>query len=432
MGTQVNTKARDTFELAKSEIAFAYENVRFFQKHMDDVGLRPADIRSAEDILRLPPTRKMHYRKNFPAGVLAKGKTLKDRFLFRSQSSGTGGERLVTVTQTFVLADRMNKTLSVNPRFDAYLMSVPKRRTCRYAAPNCSDVECATPNSTIADRTLPDGTLVLPVHHDLLSTTDAMVGQAIREITEYSPHWLYLDPTHLAFLIRGMKKRGLSPPACGAVALTYTLPTQVARRQIRAFFPEDTLVAAAISMSEFGWLAMECPEGRMHLNTHSYHIELLTSGRKAEPGELAELVITSIGDRVSPHIRYQTGDHYRLLDEACPCGHAFPVVRYEGRLRDMLQRKGKVILTPRGLDDLVGPAEWMDIYKMHQVDDDYFVFRFSPNERFEASHEEELARRLRAALGEDARVEMEQTSYIASERSGKFASCTSAASAVDE
>jgi phenylacetate-CoA ligase len=223
---------RDTFQAARAEVAFAYENVRFFRQHLEAVGLRPADLEKPEDLRRIPPTRKMHYRRNFPAGVLAAGKTLNDRFVHRSQSSGTGGERLVTVAPTFVLAERMSTVLSVNPPLDAYLTGRPNRRTCRYAAPNCSDVECANPRSTTADRILADGTLVLPVHHDLLATTEPMIEQAIRELQEYEPHWLYADPTHLAFLLRGLRRRGVKPPPVGAIALTYSLCTGVARRQL--------------------------------------------------------------------------------------------------------------------------------------------------------------------------------------------------------
>jgi phenylacetate-CoA ligase len=396
---------------------------------MDEAGLHPAAIAAPEDIQKIPPTRKMHYRRNFPAGVLAAGKTLNERGAIRSHSSGTGGERLVTVAPIFTLAERMSTALSVNPPVEAVLLRQSKRRTCRYAAPNCSDVECANPRSTMADRILADGTLVLPVHHDLLATTEPMIEQAIRELEEYDPQWLYIDPTHLAFLIRHMRRRGVKPPPVSAITFTYTSCTGVARRQIEEFFPRGLPMGEVVSMSEFGWVAMECRSGRMHMNTRSFFVELMCGPRPAQPGDLSELYLTSLGDRLSPHIRYQTGDFYRPLREPCPCGHPFPVVRCEGRGRDMIVREGQVVLTPAGLDDLVGRAPWLDVYRLHQKAEDHFVFWFIPNEHFEAAHERELHEALRVALGEGARIELDRTSYIASERSGKFLSCTSAVSA---
>ncbi len=314
----------------------------------------------------------------------------------------------------------------MHPAFRAFLMSHPRRRTCRYAAPNCSDVECATPGSTREDRTLPDGTVVLPVLHDLLATPPAMIEQAIRELLDVNPHWLYADPTHLAFLARHMARRGAqAPPSCAAIALTYSLGTAVARRQIAALFGE-VCTAEVVSMSEFGWVAMECPNGRMHLNTRSYYAELLVGDRAARAGELAELVLTSRGDKLSPHIRYRTGDYYRLEAVPCPCGHAYPSVRHEGRWRDMLRRGPEVLLTPRALDALVGPAPWLDLYKLHQASAAHFVFRYVPAGDRAPGRESELADALHTVLGRDARIDVEATSYIAGERSGKFASYTSA------
>lgn len=91
----------------------------------------------------------------------------------------------------------------------------------------------------------------------------------------------------------------------------------------------------------------------------------------------------------------------------------------------MLVRGNAVRLTPRELDDLVGAAAWLDLYKMHQVDDEHFVFRYVAGEHHDRGHEHELARRLRDALGATARIDIEAAGYIAGERSGKFEPCTS-------
>ena len=78
----------DTFELAKEEIAYAYEKVLFFRKHMEKASLTPKDIKTPGDFQRIPPTEKKHYRKNFPVGVLAEGYSLNDKNLYRTQRIG--------------------------------------------------------------------------------------------------------------------------------------------------------------------------------------------------------------------------------------------------------------------------------------------------------------------------------------------------------
>lgn len=412
------------FERALEETGFAYAHQPLYNAHLRAAGIDPNDVSTPEEFRTLPVTTKALFRKHFPVGVLASGRTLNDRFIHRSPSSGTGGERLLTVCHTFALAERMKTTLSINEPMLSLFEAFVRQRPMRLAAPNCSDVECASPAVTTVDRILPDGTLVLPIAHDLLATPDHMIEQALKEIEEWAPDWFYADPTHLAFLARCMRRRGLSaPPTCRALAMTYTRSTRVSRRQIRDFFPESVLAAEILSMSEFGWVAMECPRGRLHLNVASFFLELVTDGRPTRPGEVGALIATSLNDRLSPHVRYDTRDLFRLVGE-CECASAFPAVVHEGRDTDMIVRDDEIVLSPRQLDEIVG-HEWIDVYRLEQLDDDLLEFRFIPNDTYAHRAEAELVDQLREVLGSGVDLRVERCDYIPADRSGKFVSCVS-------
>jgi len=278
------------FNEVQKAISYAYENTVFFQKHMEQAGLAPKDISEPSDIARIPPTTKKDYRKSFPAGVIASGYNLKSPHVMRFQSSGTEGDRLISVVLSYDLARRQASCLSFNSNFQLLWKPGLKLRTCRFAAPNCSDVECANPNSTMESRMLSDGTLVLPVYHDLLTTPSQMAHRALDEIEEYDPHLLFVDPTHFAFLIRAMRKAGRVPHKKEGFCIMsgYTLCTQVARRQIIECFGNDVAFADMLGMSELGFLGLECSAGHQHLNTNDYHLEFIRDGRPAESGELSE------------------------------------------------------------------------------------------------------------------------------------------------
>lgn len=415
----------DSFAGALDEIAAAYERVPFFRGHLDQAGLRPHQVCTPAQFRRIPATSKVDYRRNFPTGVLVAGTTLADPFVFRSQSSGTTGERLLTIAHSYTLAERMTTTSAVHPGLSAVFGSATDQRICRYAAPNCSDVECATPFTTPESRTLPDGTRVLPVAHDLLSTPDSMIDQAVAEIVDYRPHWLYTDPMHLAFLARNLKARGIEPPPVGGAVLTYNLVTASARRQVTEVF-DAAATCEVVSMSELGWMGMECPAGHVHMNTDSFYLEFLVGDRPAEPGELAELYVTSIGDEISPHLRYRTGDLFALVDGECPCGHGYPRVVFHGRGTHIVRSGGRPVLTPRQLDDLIGPADWLHAYKLRQVDEHRVRLRYVPSTgSTEPTHPPELVDRLAAVLGDDIALTVEPVAYIECERSGKFLCCVS-------
>jgi phenylacetate-CoA ligase len=414
----------EAFESARSEIDYAYAKTGFFRKHMDEAQLAPKDIRTREDFSQIPPTEKKHYRKNFPAGVLADGYSLNNLELHRVHSSGTTGERLVTVEVGWIYMQRAMDSLTVNPLISSALSAYPRRHV-RYAAPNCSDVECANPNSGMKDRLLKDGTLVLSVYHDLLTTPERMLSMNIEEIEEYQPQMYYTDPTHLAFLARYMAKRGYTPYKAPVLA-SYTLSTRISRKQISRIFGKDVPVVDAFAMSELGWFAVECPCGNIHLNTKSFYMELLRDGRAAKPGELAELYITTLDNGCTPHIRYRTGDIFRWIDTECPCGSKYPIVQTEGRLRNFIFQEGKVVLTTQGIDEIVGDPEWMEMYKLEQVDENDFVFSYIANEKYEENMEAYIKDGLFRTVGSHINLRMEKVDYISTERSGKFISCVSA------
>jgi len=268
--------AQDGFERASREIAYAYERVAFFRKLMDQAHVKPDDIRRPEEMGLVPPTRKAHYRANFPAGVIAKGYSAAGPLVRKMRSAGTEGERLVSVAHVYDLAQRMATCLRANARLD-HLSTARTIRTCRYAAPNCSDVECSNPNSSMQDRMLPDNVLVLPVYHDVLATPASMLDAAAEEIVTFAPNLLYVDPTHMARLVRHMRSTGRPFPELGpvAVALSFSLVTRVARDQIEELVGPDVPVVDTLAMSEFGFVGLECEHGRMHLNTSDFYVEIL-------------------------------------------------------------------------------------------------------------------------------------------------------------
>jgi phenylacetate-CoA ligase len=413
------------FEAARKEAAYACENVVFFRKHMEEAGLTANDIRTPGDFSKILSTEKKHYRKNFPVDVLAKGCFLNDERLYRFPSAGTTGERLLTVELGHIYMKRAIECTSVYPLIHSTYNSQPLRQV-RYAAPNCSDVECANPYSTMKDRLLSDGTLVLAVYHDLLTTPEKILEQNIEELDIHQPQLYFIDANHLAFLLRYMRKHknGHIPPKAPILA-SYSPCIKVSKRQITEAFGRDIHFAEVIAMSELGFVAMKCPFENLHLNTKSFYMELLCNSRPAESGEMAELFVTTLDNGCIPHIRYRTGDIYRFISTECLCGSDFPVVQMEGRLRNFLFREGKIALTPRALDKIIDNPPWMDLYKMKQTDDNDFLFSFIANDRYEENSEEYIRKGIFQALGDDIHLMVERTDYIPTERSGKFLSCVS-------
>jgi phenylacetate-CoA ligase len=92
-------------------------------------------------------------------------------------------------------------------------------------------------------------------------------------------------------------------------------------------------------------VAMECREGKGALHVFDDHFlpEVVDpgTGQPTGPGELGELVLTTLTKEGLPVLRYRTGDMTRFVDAPCPCGRTFRrIARFSGRVDDMLIVRG--------------------------------------------------------------------------------------------
>jgi phenylacetate-CoA ligase len=98
--------------------------------------------------------------------------------------------------------------------------------------------------------------------------------------------------------------------------------------------------------AQIGPLAGECgAHDGMHLHAEDLFCEFLDpeTGEPAEPGGTGELVATLLGPRALPLVRYAPGDVFRLLDGTCACGDASLRVRFVGQKGAIRKIKGVLV-----------------------------------------------------------------------------------------
>lgn len=407
------------FQRILKELKYSSESVEFYQKLFTQLDVNLEDIKTPADLDLIPFTAKGDYRRSFPKGTLAKGFTLNHPMITSSRSSGSTGDRLITLEIGMHLLNRAISCAEINPKInEAFHRS--GRKIARYAAPNCSDVECANPNSSIEDRVLPDKTLVLPVYHDLMTTTEAMLDRTIEEINEYQPDLFYVDPTHFSFLLKHYKKRGLQPPQI-PVMVAYTGATNCTRRQIAEFYDMNSLYGELLSSTEFGWVAMECNSGHLHANDDSFFFEYIdTEFVSPLDNTFKELCISSIDQGASPHIRYRTGDIVSVIPGPCECGSDRAKIVMEGKVSHFLVKNDQPFLSPQQVDKMMGSPKWLDFYQLEQVKEQEFLLKIMANESYEEGQEETFIESLKAVYNADLKFDVRLVDYIASERSGKY------------
>lgn len=144
----------------------------------------------------------------------------------------------------------------------------------------------------------------------------------------------------------------------------------------------------------------------------------------AAPGEVGEMVVTTLRKEAAPLIRYRTRDLTRLIDHPCSCGSVLPMHdRILGRSDDMIIFRA-VNIYPSQIDSVLSTLD--DISCEYQIvldrgDDgkDYMTLRLECCEGVEKARYAEIARRVETAVHDTVMVscDVEISDYCSLPRS---------------
>lgn len=143
-------------------------------------------------------------------------------------------------------------------------------------------------------------------------------------------------------------------------------------------------------------------QSAMHMWTDYLYYEIInpTTGALVKPGEIGEIVITTLCKEGAPLIRYRTRDLTREIAGTCPCGSPYPRIdAILGRSDDMVKVKGTIIY-PARVDELLSSIQ--DVSSEYQIQIDHLNGRDILNLFFETPLNGKEARKNLEKTVEDA------------------------------
>ncbi|MGM7679297.1 phenylacetate--CoA ligase family protein [Microbacterium sp. A94] len=206
-----------------------------------------------------------------------------------------------------------------------------------------------------------------------------------------------------------LERRKLTVPTPLAVATTAAPLTASARARLEDVFGAP--VYDEYRGSEFGWMAGEC--GRrdgLHIFSDIRRIEVVNeNGDLAAPGELGDLVITDLRNRVFPLIRYRTGDRGIVRSEPCACGRSLPLMEQpQGRTTDLIRLPSGTVLAHRLMGMFGSHPEAVRLFQIHQLSDYSITVRVVQGDVAEARrHIEAAVASLRERIHDEVPVGIE-------------------------
>lgn len=308
-------------------VTHAWEKVPFYRRRMELAGVGPDDLRTPEDLQRLPVLTREQARASFET----RRSTAPPLPTIRKSTGGTTGQPLA---------------FGYDPDSEYWRQAVRLRgygwagyrvgdRALHYWGAPPEPVGSARVRAKIwLDRALKRETYV-----DCGRRGEAELLAVVETIRRRRPQVIVAYTQAAADLARFVVERGLRdwdtiPVVCGAEALF-----DADRRALEAAF--GPAVFETYGCREVMLIGSECEaHDGLHLCVEHLVVEVLAEGgRPAGPGEIGDVVITDLHNLGMPFIRYANGDRAVVGPDApCACGRGLPrLQRVEGRVAETLR-----------------------------------------------------------------------------------------------
>jgi len=290
-------------------VKFAYTVPLYHQKYKK-AGIHPDDIKSIEDIQKLPTVSKYDFKEYYPDGLVSS--TIKKRNLIEVTTSGTTGKSLSIYVDMF----------DIITGFFGYIRSLREH-----------DINWRKDKLTIigdfAPHTAETGYVYRGIQSQLSSTlflknmqwlnTNDPPEKVIEKINTFKPDFLggYTGMLgHLALLKEKGFGKDISPRI---IASTGSPLSQPLKELIEKNF--NAHVFESYGSTESGPIAFQCKYGKYHIMSDYVYLEFLKNGASVQSRDVGKLVVTKLFGQGTPIIRYDAiNDIVAPLYEKCNCG----------------------------------------------------------------------------------------------------------------
>ncbi|WP_040167602.1 AMP-binding protein [Microbacterium gorillae] len=339
----IDTIDRDELEAVQLErlrwsVEHAYRNVPRYREKFDAAGVAPEDVRTLADVARLPFTTKADLRETYPFGMFAVPMADVRRI---HASSGTTG-RATVVGYTAGDLDRWADLVARSLRASGVQPGMKVHNAYGYG------LFTGGLGAHAGVERL--GATVIPM-------SGGQTARQVQLIRDFEPEVIMCTPSYLLTIADGMVAAGMDPRSSSLrIAVLGAEPwTNELRLEIERKLDLDAVDIYGLSEVMGPGVANESVTTKDGPHVWEDHFLAETidpeTGEPTAPGEIGELVFTSLTKEAFPIIRYRTRDLTRLLP-----GTAFPAFRriekITGRDDDMIILRG-VNLFPTQIEELV-------------------------------------------------------------------------------
>ncbi len=308
-------------------VQYVYHNVPFYRSRLQEMDITPDDIRTIDDIVKLPFTTKKDLRDNYPFGLQA---AHQNEIIRIHASSGTTG----------------NPTIVGYTRKDIGVWSECMARCLTAFGVSREDIFSVAYGYGLFTGGLGAHNGVEMVGAAVVPASTGNTEKHVRLIRDLGITGIACTPSYALHLAETMDKMGITRDqiklrvgAFGAEPWTENMRTEIQDRLgLKGFniYGLSEIMGPSVSY--------ECDEQNgSHINEDHFYPEIINP-ETLEPlpaGQTGELVFTTLTKEGMPLLRYRTRDLCSLMPGECPCGRTnVRMTAIHGRSDDMLIIRG--------------------------------------------------------------------------------------------
>jgi phenylacetate-CoA ligase len=398
-------------ERLRALVHHAYENVPYYHRQFDTLGLKPQDIQSVSDLKKLPILTKDILRKNFD-DLTAQNYSRKN--LIRSTSGGSTSEPI----QFFI--DREWSVWNIAAAYREWGWAgyhVGDKMAYLWGAPH--DISQQTKFKRKFFNFI-QNTIWL----DSYTLTDDIIAEYVKVLKKFKPRFINAYTSSVYLMALYMLKKGVQEIRPEAILTSCEMLFDYQRDAIENAFGCE--VFDYYSGRDTSLQAGECSHhSGYHLAIENAIPEFMKENENVSPGEMGNIIITDLSNYAMPFIRYEIGDLGVPSDERCSCGRGLPLMKQvAGRIRDTIITKDNRYVTGSFFMDLFMNSEGIKQFQFIQKTKDSSVLKIVKGEHFSQSELEAIIEKIQKECG-DMNIEIKFEAFIPPTPSGKYRSTIS-------
>lgn len=393
-------------------IRHAYRNVPYYRRLFKERNLVANDIRTTEDLEKIPILTKEDLRNHFEDLIAVNAKDYKYGTA-RTTGSTTGKP------VTFYL-DQQNREVEYAAKWRqrewANVNLTDRIASFRaFRGTRGTDFQSGKPAWKF-------NALTKELEFNIFGLNRTTLRKHVEKLREFRAKLIEGYPSTIELLAKYILDeniKGISP-----VAVQTSSESLSTRRSVieEAF---QCKVYDRYGQSEYVVSASECSEGSLHI-AESGIMEFIKDGERVTNGEIGEIVGTGLYNYSMPLIRYRITDIGRYSEEKCNCGRGLPIVgSLEGRVSDsILTSDGRIVTGvsfevywTREIDPFTPHLDYVHVI---QRPDKRLLIKIVKKRGYSVEETAAILRGLSSLLGPEIQVEFEELDSVPTQTKWRF------------